>query len=60
MKPFTTIAVIIFAVICIAHIARVIMDVGVRLGTHDVPQWVSIAGALVAGIMAIMLWRERK
>ena len=60
MKPFTTIAVIIFAVICLAHILRMILDISVRVGNHDIPPWVSIVGALFAGVMAIMLWKERK
>ena len=60
MKPFTTIAVIIFAVLCVAHILRLILDIAFRIGTHDIPQWVSIIGALFAALMAIMLWKERK
>lgn len=60
MKPFTTIAVVIFVVLCVAHILRLILDVAVRIGTHDIPQWISIIGVLFAGLMAIMLWKERK
>lgn len=60
MKPFTTIAMILSAVICLGHIIRLFLDVAVRIGSHDIPQWVSIVGALFAGLMAVMLWKERK
>ena len=60
MKPFTIIAVIVFVVICLGHIIRLIWDVQARIGSHDIPQWASIVGALFAGLMAVMLWKERK
>ena len=60
MKPFTTIAVIVFAVLCVAHIVRLVLDVAVRVGSTDIPQWISVVGALFAGLMAIMLAKENK
>ena len=60
MKPFTTIAVIVFAVLCVGHIIRLILDISVRIGSHDIPKWVSIVGVLFAGLIAVMLWKERK
>lgn len=60
MKPFTTIAVIVFVVLCVGHIVRLVLDVAARVGSYDIPQWVSIIGALFAGLMAIMLWKENK
>ena len=60
MKPFTTIAVLIFAVICIAHLVRVFTGWPVKINTVDIPTWVSLIGAVVAGLMAFMVWRENK
>jgi len=60
LKPFTSIAALIFAVICVVHILRLIFDWEVRIGSTSIPQWISIAGALFAGLMAIMLWKENK
>lgn len=60
MKPFTTIAIIVFAVLCVAHILRLIFGWEARINGMDIPQWISIVGALFAGVMAIMLWKERK
>ena len=60
MKPFTTIAVIIFAVICMMHFVRVFTGWPIRINTPEIPVWVSVIGGVVAGLMAIMLWRESK
>ena len=60
MKPFTTIAVLVFAVICVAHIVRLFSGWPVRVSTFDVPVWVSAVGAIVSGLFAFMLWRENK
>ena len=60
MKPFTSIAALIFAVIGIVHILRLILGWEVRISSFEIPQWISILGALIAGLMAIMLWKENK
>jgi uncharacterized membrane protein YhhN len=60
MKPFTTIAVLIFAVICVVHIVRFFSAWPVRINNLDVPVWISVVGALVFGLLAFMLWRENK
>lgn len=60
MKPFTTIAVLIFAVICVGHLVRVFTGWPIKINAIDIPTWVSVIGAVVAGLMAVMLWRENK
>ena len=60
MKPFTTIACIVFAIICLVHIIRVIMGWDVKVNNIDIPLWVSIVGALLSGLLAVMLWKENK
>ena len=60
MKPFTTIAVIVFALICLVHIIRLIMGWEVRVNNIDIPSWVSIVGALISGLLPVMLWKENK
>lgn len=60
MKPFTKIVVILLAILCLVHVARLIMGWTVRVNNVDVPLWISIIGALVTGFLSIMLWKENK
>ncbi len=58
MKPFTTIAVGIFSLICLLHIARLFAGIDITIGGWAVPLWVSVPGALATGGLAFMLWKE--
>ena len=58
MKPFATLAVIIFALIALVHLVRLIRPFEVVVHNFVVPQWMSAVGLVVAGTMAVMLWRE--
>lgn len=60
MKPFTTIAVLIFAIIALAHLLRLVRGFEVVVAGTAVPQWVSIAGLIVAALLAVMVWRESR
>ena len=60
MKPFTTIAVVIFAIIAVAHLYRLVRPFEVVVAGNAVPQWVSFPALLVAGLLAAMLWRESR
>lgn len=60
MKPFTTIAIILFAVIALAHLYRLISPFEVVIGATAIPQWVSVIGLIVGGGLALMLWRESR
>jgi uncharacterized membrane protein len=60
MKPFTTLAIIVFALVALAHLYRLIRPFEVIAAGHMVPQWVSAAGLIVAGGLALMLWRESR
>ncbi len=58
MKPFTMIAIGIFSLICLVHIARLMVGLDITVGGWVVPLWVSVPGALVTGGLAFMLWKE--
>ena len=58
MKPFTTVAVGIFSLICLVHIARLVVGLDIAIGGWIVPLWVSVPGAIVTGGLAFMLWKE--
>jgi len=60
MKPFTTLAAALFAVIALAHLYRLIQPFEVVIGGTALPQWVSIVGLVIAAGLALMLWRESR
>ena len=60
MKPFTTLAILVLALIALVHLYRLIKPFTVVVAGMAVPQWVSIAGLVVAGGLALMLWRESR
>ncbi len=60
MKPFTVIAILIFAVICVVHILRLFLGWTANLNGMNVPMWVSVVAALASATIAVMLWKENK
>jgi len=60
MKPFTMIAVALFAVIALAHLVRLFTGFEIVVNGFAVPQWASVAGAIVAGGLAVMVAREAR
>ena len=60
MKPFTTIAVGIFTLICLVHIVRLGYGFDIVVGGWAVPLWVSVPGAVATGGLAFMLWKEMR
>ena len=60
MKPFTTIAVVLFALIALLHLIRLFVGWEVTLDGKIVPMWLSAAGFVIAGGLVLMLWREAR
>ena len=60
MKPFTTIAVAVFAIVAIAHLVRLFTGWEVVVGGLGIPMWVSWVGLVFAGLLAVMVWRESR
>jgi hypothetical protein len=67
MKSFTTAAVVIFTLIAGLHLARIVLDwkviIGesvVAVGGTSIPMWASYLGVVIAGGLAVMLWRESR
>lgn len=58
MKPFAKATAIIFAMIAIVHALRFGFGWGVTVNAIDIPMWASLLGIVVAGWLAIGLWRE--
>ncbi len=60
MKPGTTGAMILLALISLIHLLRVVMGVPVTVGTTAIPTWASVVGMLIAGTLSVLLWRESR
>jgi hypothetical protein len=59
-KPFTTIAALIFLVAALLHVYRLFTHYQVILGSHSIPEWLSIVAIAVAGLLAYGLFRESR
>ena len=60
MKTGTKLAIILFALVAIAHLLRLIGSISMTVGEFGVPQWISVFGVIVPGLVAYLLWKESK
>jgi hypothetical protein len=59
-KPFTAVAISLFALIGLAHLLRAITSAEMTIGGISIPVFVSWPAAMIACLIAYMLWRETK
>lgn len=57
-RPIAKVAAGLLVVICALHAVRAGMGVSITVGATVIPIWMSIAGAVGTGALAILLWRE--
>jgi len=60
VKPFTTIAIVIFSLMAVLHVLRLIFGWEAVINGLVIPMWVSVVGTIIAGGLAVMLWRESR
>ena len=60
MKPFTTIAVLVFSLVAIVQLARIVLGWQVTVNGLAIPPWASVIALVVAGGLAVMVWREHR
>lgn len=60
MKPFTTIAAIIFALMALTHVYRIASNFQVIIGSHTIAQEVSWVALIVTAILSYGLFREAR
>ena len=59
MKPFTTLAIVVFVLFALAQLLRVVFGWDVVVHGIIIPPWVSLIACGIAVTLAIMLWREK-
>lgn len=60
MKPFTKIAIAVFSLVALLHLLRLVFGWEVIIAGIIIPFWVSVIGLIVAGVLAVLLWRETR
>jgi hypothetical protein len=60
VKPFTTTAVVLFALIALMQLLRFILGWEVAVNGVIVPIWASLIAFVIAAGLAVMLWRETR
>ena len=58
MKPFTTIAVAVFALVAATHACRIWQGWEIMVAGYVIPMWASYIGFLLASALAIFVWLE--
>jgi hypothetical protein len=60
VKPFTNVSVVVLAFIAMMQLLRFVMGWEVSVNGVHVPVWVSGVAFLIAGGLAVMVWREAR
>jgi hypothetical protein len=60
VKPFTTLAVVVFALVALLQLLRVIMGLEVTISGVVIPIWASVIACVVAALLAVMVAREAR
>jgi hypothetical protein len=60
MKPFTTIAVVVFVLVALLQLLRVTSGWEITVNGIVIPIWASGIALVVAAALAVMVWREAR
>lgn len=60
MKPFTTLAIIFLSLLSVLQLVRFLQGWDVIVNGVAIPTWASGLACLIAGGLALMLWRESR
>ena len=60
MKPFTSVAVVVFSLVALLQLLRVALGWDVTIDGFLIPQWASVVACVVAATLAFMLRREMR
>ena len=60
MKPFTTVAVIVFSLVALLQLLRVAMGWDITVNGVLIPQWASVIACVIAATLAFKLRGESR
>jgi hypothetical protein len=60
VKPFTTIAVVVFSLVALVQLLRVALGWDVTVNSILIPTWASVIACVIAATLAFKLWREMR
>jgi hypothetical protein len=60
MKPFTSLACLLLAVIALLQLTRLLLGWDIIVNGYAVPLWPSGVAALVTGAVSLLAWRESR
>jgi hypothetical protein len=60
MKPFSSIAALVFALVALLQLLRLVMGWSVIINGVTIPLWASAIACLVAALLAVTVWREAR
>jgi len=58
MKTGSLLAIIVFAIVAIAHLLRLLSGAEILIAKTSIPQWISIPGTIIPLLIAWLLWKE--
>ena len=56
-KAGLRVAAFVFGVMCLGHLWRIWSGLEARIGTLDIPMWLSVGAVVVSGGLSVWLWR---
>ena len=60
MKTSTTLAIVFLGLLSVLQLTRVLLGWSVAVNGVSVPIWASAVACVIAGGLALMLWRESR
>jgi hypothetical protein len=60
MKPFTTLAVVVFSLVALLQLLRFMLGWEISVNGIAIPIWASGIAFAIASVLALMLWRETR
>jgi hypothetical protein len=60
MKLGSLLAIVVLSLVAFAHLLRLIDGTEIIARGSVIPQWVSVFGVVVPGLVAMLLWRESR